>query len=82
MSRANATATSATKQIARTGNNKIPWGYTDDRTWEKNQHQVTFHFSSDEYRSLFTSESSRLLSRYSWEMIDKKDDDPAKPSRR
>jgi hypothetical protein len=66
----------------RTGNNKIPWGNTNDKNWGKNQHQVTFHFSKDEYRSLFIAETSRLLSQDAWEIIRKKDDDPAEPPMR
>ena len=63
----------------RTGNNKIPWGNTNNKNWEKNQHQITFHFSSDEYRSLFIAETKRLLSQDSWKIIRERDDDPAEP---
>jgi hypothetical protein len=61
-----------------TGNNRIPWGNTNDKVWEINQHQVTFHFSSNEYRKSFIHEAKRLLPE-SWSMVSTKDNDPPNP---
>ena len=33
------------KKIEETGNNNIPWGGTKDKDWERDGHEVTFHFS-------------------------------------
>lgn len=37
----------------KSGNNRITWGNTKDSDWEKNNHQVTFRFTSPKYRDGF-----------------------------
>jgi len=34
----------------KSGNNRIPWGGTKDKDWERDSHSVTFHFTKPEYR--------------------------------
>ena len=47
----------------KTENNRIPWGGTKDKDWLSNNKQVTFHFSSIDYRELFVAEINRLFYR-------------------
>lgn len=63
----------------REGNVRIPWGGTKKQDWLRNRHSVTFHFSSPEYRKIFTDEASRLLPTVLWEIIDEDDNKPATP---
>lgn len=72
---------SLSKFSQKTGNNNIPWGGTKDRDWERNGHEVTFHFSSPEYREGFVSEVGRLLPWHLWREIDRSDNNPAVPAR-
>jgi len=62
-----------------TGNNMIPWGNTKNKCWKMNQHQVTFHFSTDEYRRSFIREAQRLLPTELWVIVNQKDNDPPNP---
>jgi hypothetical protein len=62
-----------------TGNARIPWGGTKREDWEKQQHQATFRFSSDEYRVNFLKEAKRLLPSNLWKVIAQDDNDPASP---
>lgn len=61
----------------KTGNTRIVWGGTRREDWERQAHQVTFHFSSPTYREGFLLESQRLLPAESWEKIRESDNDPA-----
>ena len=45
----------------KSGNNRIPWGGTKDKDWKRDNHQVTFRFSSPEYRKYFVNEIKRIL---------------------
>jgi hypothetical protein len=69
------------KYSQKTGNNNIPWGGTKDRDWEKNRHEVTFHFSDPAYRENFFSELRRLLPQDLWKEVRKNDNNPAKPAK-
>ena len=60
-----------------TGNNRIPWGGTKDHDWEREGQKVTFHFSSNEYRSRFIAEVKRLLPQTLWTIVEQSDSDPA-----
>ncbi len=57
----------------KTGLKMIPWGGQTDKKWEKSNHQVTFYFTSEEYRNSFVVEARKLLPE-SWEIIEKRDD--------
>jgi hypothetical protein len=65
------------KYSQRTGNNQIPWGGTKDKEWEKQQHHLTFHFFSPEYRDIFVSEATRLLPPGLWKEVARSNNDPA-----
>jgi len=65
----------------KTGNNNIPWGGTKDKDWERDWHQVTFRFSSEEYRERFLSELKRLLPGQLWDEVLRNNNDPAKPAK-
>ncbi len=69
------------KYSQRTGNNNIPWGGTKDKDWERDNHSVTFRFSSPEYRAGFVSELNRLLPSNLWQESERNDNDPAMPAR-
>ena len=62
-----------------TGNNRIPWGGTKKGDWERDNHRVTFRFSTPEYRKTFFKEVSRLLPKNLWDKIRERDYDPAIP---
>lgn len=66
------------KYAQRTGNNNIPWGGTKDKDWERDGHEVTFHFSDSAYRQGFLSELRRLLPQSLWREVRRSDNDPAK----
>lgn len=66
----------------RTGNNRIPWGGTNDKDWKTNKHQVTFRFNSPEYRNGFKSEIERLLPNNLWNIVLENDNDPAIPPKK
>ena len=72
---------SLSKFSQKTGNNNIPWGGTKDTDWKRDGHQVTFHFSSREYREGFVSEVQRLLPGSLWTEIRRSDNNPAVPVR-
>lgn len=61
------------------GNNRIPWGGTKDSDWRRDNHCVTFHFSTADYRKRFLVEIERLLPVNLWKEIGTSDDDPASP---
>lgn len=63
------------------GNNRIPWGNTKDSDWQRDNHRVTFRFTSPEYREGFLSEVKRLLPQDLWFEYERRDDDPARPAR-
>jgi hypothetical protein len=65
----------------RTGNNNIPWGGTKDADWERQQHLVTFRFSTQDYRDGFVSEILRLLPGHLWREVRRSDSDPASPQK-
>jgi len=67
------------KYSQKTENQQIPWGGTKDPDWKRDQHEVTFHFSSPEYRQSFVSEIERLLPRALWRLVGQRGDDPAVP---
>jgi hypothetical protein len=50
--------------------------------WDQNGHQVKFHFSREAYRGRFICTAKKLYRNYpqSWEVTDKKDNDPPKVS--
>ncbi len=61
------------------GNNRIPWGGTKSKDWKRDDHTVTFRFTSPEYRSIFVAEGHRLLPEALWIVVRKNDNDPAHP---
>ena len=63
------------------GNNQIPWGGTKDDDWRRAENQVTFRFSSAQYRAGFVGEAKRLLPADLWVEVDRSDTDPARPQR-
>lgn len=65
----------------KSGNNRIPWGGTKDQDWKRNDHCVTFRFTSQEYRSDFLAEAQRLLPISLWSVINQNDNDPASPQK-
>ncbi len=67
------------KYSQRTGNNQIPWGGPKHEEGEKEQHRLTFHFSSTAYREIFVSEATRLFPSGLWKEVDRSDNDPAIP---
>lgn len=62
-----------------TGNTRIPWGGTKKENWKHDNHRATFHFSRSEYREYFIDEVARLLPEDLWLIIEKSDNNPAKP---
>lgn len=62
-----------------TGNVRIPWGGTKDSDWERDGHQVTFRFSSIEYRLRFLAEAERVLRPRLYSVVRLSDSDPAIP---
>ncbi len=62
----------------RHGNNRIPWGNTKDSDWDRDGHQVTFHFTKPQFRSLFVSDATRLLPQELWTTERTNDHDPAR----
>ncbi len=65
----------------KTGNNQIPWGGTKDDDWKRAGHQVTFRFSTVQYRDGFLAELKRLLPSALWKVTATNDADPARPQR-
>ena len=61
------------------GNKRIPWGGTKKGDWERDSHNVTFHFSKPDYRMTFKKDVSRLFLQSLWEIVRERDDDPANP---
>jgi len=61
------------------GNKRIPWGGTKKEDWERDDHCVTFHFSTTQYRKTFMYEVFRLLPKSLWEKIEERDNNPAIP---
>ncbi len=70
---------SLSKFSQKTGNNNIPYGGTKDKDWKRDDHNVTFHFSSQEYRESFVSVVERLLPLPLWKEISRSDNNPAVP---
>ena len=65
----------------KSGNNRITWGNTKDADWTAANHQVTFRFTSPEYREGYLSELKRLLPNQLWKEVGRSDNDPAKPAK-
>ena len=65
----------------KSGNVRIPWGNTKGRDWERDNHQVTFRFTTPEYREGFVSEVKRLLPKGLWKEIARSNNDPAWPTK-
>jgi hypothetical protein len=65
----------------KTGNNRITWGNTKDKDWDRDNHCVTFRFTSPEYREGFLSQVNRLLPNNLWREYARSDNNPAKPAR-
>lgn len=63
------------------GNNRIPWGGTKDQDWKRDDHTVTFRFTTPEYRAKFLSEGHRLLPDTLWSVVNESDNDPAHPQK-
>jgi len=61
------------------GNNRIPWGGTKDQDWKRDDHTVTFHFTTPQYRLGFVAEARRLLPETLWSVVRESDKDPARP---
>jgi len=60
------------------GNKRIVWGGTKKKDWQRNNHQVTFHFSDPQYRQAFRMEAQRILPTL-WQVVRENDNDPAIP---
>ena len=69
------------KYSQKTGNNTIPYGGTKEKDWQRNRHEVTFHFSNPAYREGFVSEAKRLLPKETWVEVRRNDNNPAKPAK-
>ena len=65
----------------KTGINRIPWGGTKDKDWKRDGHNVTFRFTTPEYRSGFVAEVRRLLPASLWSVVRQSDSDPASPQK-
>src|SRR6266404_1320779 len=65
-------------QSQRDVNKQIPWGNTKKCDWERDGHQVTFHFTDPEYREDFLREGRRLLPP-NWAVLRQSENDRAKP---
>ena len=63
------------------GNNRIPWGNTKDSDWKRDGKNVTFRFTSPEYRDGFITEVKRLLPAHLWTETKRSDQDPARPTK-
>ena len=63
----------------KTGNNTIPWGGTKNEDWNRDDHTVTFRFTSQEYREGFMKKINQLLTKDLWMVVEKSDDNPAQP---
>jgi hypothetical protein len=61
------------------GNTRIPWGGTKKKDWKTHHHDVTFHFSTPQYRLYFEREALRLLPEGTWTKLRENDNDPAEP---
>lgn len=61
-----------------TGNNRIPWGGTKDEDWKRDNHSVTFRFTTPDYRAGFLAEAKRLLPEGLWSVTAESDNNPAK----
>lgn len=59
------------------GNNRIPWGGTKDIDWKRNNHSVTFRFTTSDYRAGFIAQVKRLLPQELWSVAGESDNDPA-----
>jgi hypothetical protein len=62
------------------GDNKIAWGGTGRKEWARDAHQVTFRFTTPEFRAAFLQEATRLL-HDRWSVVRENNDDPARPRR-
>ena len=65
----------------KTGNNRITWGNTKNTDWQRDNHNVTFRFTSPEYRKSFLAELNRLLPIDLWQEHSRSDNDLAKPAK-
>ena len=50
---------------------------TTVKVWRDNGHEVTFRFTSEDLRSRFLSEGSRILRPGLWQLVSTNDNDPA-----
>lgn len=73
---------SLAKYSQKTGNNQIPWGGTKDADWKASGKQVTFFFSSAEFREGFLAEIARLLPKNCVELVGSSDELTATPQKR
>jgi len=62
------------------GNRSIPWGNTKEVHWQANSHEVSFRFTSDDYRASFRNTADRVLKGL-WSEKSTNDNDPATPAR-
>jgi hypothetical protein len=60
----------------------ITWGGTKESHWERNNHVVTFRFTTPDYRRTFLAEAKRVLPVGSWKKTAENDKDPATRQRR
>jgi hypothetical protein len=64
-------------QCQETVSRQISWANTSREDWKRDGNQVTFHFTSDSYRSQFLKQA-RLLLTSGWEEKKQSNDDPAR----
>ena len=60
---------------------KIAWGNTGKKEWDRDNHCVTFHFSSRRFREDFRQHANKLLGGTRCERRES-DSDPASPKER
>jgi hypothetical protein len=60
----------------KTVNSRIAWGGTGKREWERDGHQVTFHFTEASYRDNFLHQARIFFPKGDWQERDQKDNDP------
>ena len=69
-----------TWQCQETVSRQIPWANTGREDWKRDGNQVTFHFTSAEYRSDFLREAHNLLPD-GWKEKGQDNNNPAKPAK-
>ena len=63
------------KLAQKTRDKQIACSLANLANWERNDHQVTFRFTDNRYRSTFLSEATRLLPSTLWQICKHKNDD-------